>query len=312
MINVNKALKNRPIPKTEGQRLAKRVWDYREMYLLLLPSIIYVIIFHYIPMYGVIIGFQDMKIGDVYGTSTWVGLYHIKRFLKSIYLWPMLRNTLAISSLSIFLGLPITLLFAVMLHNCSNKFIKKSVQTITYVPHLLSLVVIISILRLFVASDSGLINIVRYKLGLPNIDFFSKPEYFLPMHYISGVWQSLGSSAIIFLGALSGVDEEMMEAARIDGANKARIIWSIQLPSILPTIVTVTVMNFGGILNTGVDKMSKVDVVRIVHIAAQRCAGFGNVTGKRDVQPLSEGSRTAAEQRMLREERKTAAPYTDA
>lgn len=255
MIKANKIAKTRPVSKTEGERLVKRIWDYREMYLMLIPSLIYVFIFSYIPMYGIIIGFQDMKLGDVYGQSTWVGLDHIKRFFEGIWIETLLRNTLILTAIGALLGIPLNLGLALLLHNSTNKHIKKLVQSITYVPNLLSLVLIIGILNLFVDREGGLINIVRQLMGYPKFDFYASVDAFLPMYILSGIWQGTGAGAIIYIGALAGVDEEMVEAARIDGASKLRIIWNIQLPSIKPTLVTMMIMNFGHVFAVGADKI---------------------------------------------------------
>lgn len=255
MIKANKIAKTRPVNKTEGERLVKRIWDYREMYLMLIPSLIYVFIFSYIPMYGIIIGLQDMKLGDAYGQSTWVGLYHIKRFFESIWIETLLRNTLILTAIGALVGIPLNLGLALLLHNSTNKYIKKLVQSITYIPNLLSLVLIIGILNLFVDREGGLINIVRQLLGYPKFDFYASVDAFLPMYILSGIWQGTGAGAIIYIGALAGVDEEMVEAARIDGAGKLRIIWNIQLPSIKPTLVTMMIMSFGQVFSVGADKI---------------------------------------------------------
>ncbi len=255
MIKANKIAKTRPVNKTEGERLVKRIWDYREMYLMLIPSLIYVFIFCYIPMYGIIIGLQDMNLGDTYGQSTWVGLYHLKRFFEGIWIKPLLRNTLLITAIGALTGIPFNLGLALLLHNSTNKYIKKLVQSLTYIPNLLSLVLLIGILNLFVDREGGLINIIRHALGYSQIDFYATAEAFLPMYFISGIWQTTGAGAIIYIGALAGVDEEMVEAARIDGAGKLRIIWNIQLPSIKPTVVTMMIMNFGAVFGVGADKV---------------------------------------------------------
>lgn len=242
-------------PKNKWQRLGMRVWDYRELYLMLLPTIIYVFIFNYVPMYGIIIGFQDMKIGDPYGTSTWVGLYHFERFFTGSFIGDILKNTLLITVIGMFLSIPCNLGLALFLHNSNNKFIKKSVQTISYIPNLLALTIIVAILKLFVNPEGGLINIVLNAMGKDTIDFMGENWATLPMYFISGIWAGTGAGAIIYLGALAGVDEEMIEAARIDGASKLRIIWNIQLPSIKPTVVTMMIMNFGKVFAVGADKL---------------------------------------------------------
>ncbi len=255
MIKASNRLADRPVPKTAGQRLLKNIWDFREMYILVIPAIIYVFIFNYIPMYGIVIAFQDAKLAKGFGASEWMGLYHFKRFFNGIYFERLMLNTFNTSIWSHIFGMPVSLGFALCLHNATNKHLKKFSQSMTYFPSLLSMVLVMTIVKLFIDRNGGLINFLFFQWGLPQVDFFALPEAVIPIYVISGVWQGTGSGCIIYLGALAGVDEEMVEAARIDGASKLRIIWSIQLPSILPTLVTMLILNMGSIFSVGAEKM---------------------------------------------------------
>lgn len=255
MVKVGNRLDNPPKVKTAGQRLVKRVWDYREMYLLLLPAFVAVAIFSYYPMYGVIMAFQNVKIGIPIIQNEWVGLHHIKKFFESLWFETTMTNTVILAVAQNIIYPPFALGLALMLHNCNNKYIKKWTQSLTYIPHLLSTVVVISILRVFIARSSGLINNLFEVLGMERIDFLSLPEAAIPLYIIVGLWQNTGYSAVVYIGALASVDEQMVEAARIDGASKWRIIWNIQLPTIMPTVITMLILSFGSLFGASTERM---------------------------------------------------------
>ena len=239
-----------------SNRVAKDLWRDRMLYLFLLPAILVVFIFSYIPMYGVLMGFQDVKIGDSFGTSEWIGLYHFWRFFKGNFINIILKNTAVIAIATSLFSIPCALTLALMLHNSTNPVIKKLCQSATYIPHLLSTVIVVSILRLFVNREGGLINILLVNVFQTEaIDFFAEPAAFVPMYVISGIWSSCGYNAVVYIGALASVDEEMVEAARIDGASKLQIIWHIQLPSIRHTVVTMLILSMGNLFAVGTDKV---------------------------------------------------------
>lgn len=250
----NKLQKQQPI-QNEGIRLARRVWSYREMYLLLLPAVVLVFVFAYIPMYGVIMSFQDVSFGDKFGQSDWVGLYHFKRFFNSIWIGTLLKNTATMAVVATLCNWPAALGLAFMLHNCTNPFIKKMTQSLTYIPYLFSTVVIINIFRILLNYDTGIINHALELLGLERIRFMIREEWVVPIYVLSGIWANTGSAAVVYIGALAGVDEQMVEAARIDGASKWRIIWNIQFPSILPTVITMLILNLGDLFSIGAEKV---------------------------------------------------------
>lgn len=250
----NKLQKQQPI-QNEGIRLARRVWSYREMYLLLLPGFILEFIFSYLPMYGIIMAFQDVGFGDKFGQSDWVGLYHIKRFFESIWIETLLKNTAITAFVGLLCSWPAALALAFMLHNSTNPYIKKMTQSLTYIPHLFSTVVVINIFRIMLNYNSGLINQLVVSMGLDRIRFLTREEWVVPIYVLSGIWAHTGSSAVVYIGALAGVDEQMVEAARIDGASKWRIIWNIQFPSIMPTVVTMLILGLGDLFSVGAEKM---------------------------------------------------------
>lgn len=235
--------------------LKKEIWRHRELYFFILPGFIALIIFSYGPMYGIVTAFQDVKFGRGYGMNDWVGLYHFKRFFNSTWFWPIMVNTISVSFLKQIFAWPVPIMLALALHNCTNKGIKKTAQMTSYLPHLLSVVVVVSIVNVFCAGDYGLINILLRKMGLEAISFFGEPKWVYPMYIISDIWKDAGYSAVVYMGALSSVDEELMEASRIDGANKMQSVWYIQLPCIIPTVVTMLIMSIGNLFAMGADKM---------------------------------------------------------
>lgn len=280
----------RPLAKTKGQRLAKEIRRNWELYMFLIPSAFILILFSYVPMYGLIMAFQNAKAGAILGQSEWVGLYQFQKFFTGMYFGTTVKNTVTVAFTSSLLYWPSALFLALLLHNSTNTHIKKAAQSLTYVPHLLSTVLIFSILTLFVEKHSGLINIFRSTvLGLDKIDFFLLDEAVIPMYIITGIWQNTGYNAIVYLGALSAVDEGLVEAARIDGASKLRIIWDIQLPTILPTIVTMLILNMGHLFSVGTDKM----LLLQTDFNLEASEIIGTYTYKMGVQQMNYGFSTA-------------------
>lgn len=257
MIKANNKLPDTPAVLTGKKKLWKKVWEYREMYVFLFLGILTTLIFSYGPMYGLIMAFQDARLGAIVGQSEWVGLYQFDLFFNGLWFDIVLWNTVKFSLAGNFLYWPAALALALMLHNSTNNTLKKITQNLTYVPHMLSIVVVFSIVNLFIDHHYGLINIMLTRLTgeLSEINFYLIPEAILPLYLIIGIWQNTGYSAIVYIGALSSVDEEMVEAARIDGASKWRIIWNIQLPTILPTVVTMLVMNLANVFSVGTEKL---------------------------------------------------------
>ncbi|HHU60257.1 TPA: sugar ABC transporter permease [bacterium] len=227
------------------------------MYLLILLPLIYLTIFHYVPMYGVIISFKNFKpVLGIVG-SEWIGLYHFQRFFNQTRFWMILKNTFTLSLYSLIAGFPLPIILALSLNSCHFPKLKKITQTVSYVPHFISTVVFVGIINIFFAPSLGLFSQILNKIGIiegPLMTLLEKSAF--PHLYVwSGIWQGLGWNSIIYIAALSGVDPSIHEAALVDGANKFQRVRHIDIPSIVPTIVILLILNCGSILNLGFEKI---------------------------------------------------------
>jgi len=248
---VNTALmKNMPAWK----RNIKRVLSSWQLYVLILPGILYILVFSYFPMYGIQIAFKDFRPTKGIWGSEWVGLKHFIRFFKFPNFWQYIRNTVILSLYGIF-TFPIGIVFSLLLNELPNQKFKKTVQMITYAPHFISTVVLCGMVLLFFSETNGFVNPIIEGLGFERIAFLEDVRYFRSLYIGSGVWQNLGWSTIIYLAALAGVSPELIEAARIDGANRLQIIIHINIPTIMPTIIIMFIMSFGSILSVGFEKI---------------------------------------------------------
>lgn len=232
--------------------IGKREW---QLWLLVLPAVVFFLIFHYAPMYGLVIAFKRYSVSKGIGESPWVGLMYFKRFFNSTQCWELIVNTLILSFYQLLAAFPPPLILAFMLNHTRTKWVKKFVQTITYAPHFISLVVMTGMLTLFGSPSSGIINILIKQLGGQPIYFMAEPEWFRHVFVFSHVWQHTGYQAIIFLAALTAVDVSQYEAATLDGATKLQKIRYIDLPAIVPTLVTVLLLQVGRMLNVDTQKV---------------------------------------------------------
>lgn len=230
----------------------KRCW---QLYILLLPAILYLFIFNYLPMAGIQIAFRDYKFSEGIWGSAWVGLKHFIKFFDSIQFSTLLINTLKISVYALVFGFPIPILLALLLNESKSVRLKKIVQSLTYAPYFISTVVLVSMLSLFLSPSTGVINKIIEFFGGTAYDFMGSASAFRSVYVISGIWQGAGWSAIIFIAALAGIDPQLHEAAEIDGANRLQRIWHINLPGIIPTAVTVFILNCGSIMSVGFEKV---------------------------------------------------------
>lgn len=224
------------------------------IYFMLIPVVAYYIIFHYIPMAGTVIAFQNFKITKGIFNSEFVGFKWFQQFLNDVYFWRLLKNTLVINLYNLVLGFPMPIILALLLNEVRNKAFKKTVQTITYMPHFISVVIICGIITNFVSTD-GVINSVIKTFGGEALPFLTDPKYFPAVYTISGIWQNIGWSSIIYLSALSSIDQELYEAAAIDGASRWKQTLHITLPGILPTISILLIMQIGQMLSVGYEKI---------------------------------------------------------
>lgn len=233
--------------------LRKGMKRYWQLYLLLLPALIYLIIFRYGPMYGILMAFENFKPKKGILGSEWVGLEHFIRFFQYPEFWNLIKNTLSISLYTL-CTFPCAIILALLFNEIRSTKFKKTVQMVTYAPYFLSTVVLCSLVTLMVGRDGPLGHLYAMITG-NSIDMLSVPEYFSSIYVWSGVWQSTGWGTIIYLAALSGVSEDLVEAARIDGASKFKIMWHVHIPGIMPTIVIMFIMQVGNILTVGFEKI---------------------------------------------------------
>ena len=236
------------------KRFIRRLAEDWPLYVLLLPGFAYVLVFNYFPMYGVQIAFKDYSTRLGIWGSKWVGVKHFARFLSYPAFLRIVLNTLTLSLYSI-ATFPCAVIAALLINELDNARFKRAVQMISYAPHFISTVVICGMLKIFFARSNGLINNVIEMLGGARYDFLSDPRCFPHIYVWSGVWQGLGWNTIIYLAALSGVSPEIQEAARIDGANRLQIVWYVNLPTILPTVMTMLILSCGSVLSVGFEKV---------------------------------------------------------
>lgn len=221
---------------------------------MILPVIIYYILFHYKPMYGAIIAFKDFSPLLGIERSPWVGFKHFKDFFNGYYFWRILRNTIVISLNSLLFGFPAPIIFALLLNELRNQRFKRIVQTVTYMPHFISLVVICGMIKEFTMSTGVIPDILSY-FGFQKTNLLDKPHLFVPIYVISGIWQEVGWESIIYLAALASIDPELYEAAAIDGAGRWKQLWNVTLPGIVPTIMILLVLRIGRLLSVGHEKI---------------------------------------------------------
>ena len=232
----------------------RRVLTSWQLYALLLPGVVYLFVFSYMPMYGLQIAFKNYRPSLGIWGSPWVGMKHFLRFFSFPDFWKLIRNTVLISVYSI-CTFPIGIIFALMINELQNQKFKKTVQMLTYAPHFISTVVVCGMILLFFNQSYGIINNIRAFFGMERIPFMEEARYFRSLYVGSGIWQGLGWSTIIYLAALAGVSPELVEAARIDGATRFQIIRYVNVPTIMPTIIILFIMNFGSILSVGFEKI---------------------------------------------------------
>ena len=241
--------------KSYWQRLKIDLIRYKYLYLFFaLPVVVYYIIFKYVPLYGLQIAFKEYRISRTMWECPWVGFAHFEEFFSSIYFVRTLRNTIVISLLDLAFGFPAPILFALLLNEVRNEKFKKVVQTVTYLPHFVSTVVICGLLVTFSAKE-GLFNTIIEFFGGERTDLLMSKEAFRPIYIASGVWSGFGWGSIIYLSALASVDQEQYEAAYIDGAGRFQRMFHITLPGIMPTIVIKLIMDVGGLMGVGSEKI---------------------------------------------------------
>lgn len=226
------------------------------LYIFLLPAVIMVAIFCYAPMYGVLMAFQNYSPSKGILGSPWVGFEWFERFFNMPRFWQILGNTLTLSVYSLIVGFPIPIILAVLINSVESNRFRRVTQTVTYMPHFISTVVLVGMITVFLSPRSGFLNHMLEMVGAAEDTYYmGVAEYFPHIYVWSGVWQDMGWNSIIYLAALTGVDQALHEAAQVDGATKLQRIWHIDLPAIIPTMVILLILNVGSIMSVGYEKV---------------------------------------------------------
>jgi putative aldouronate transport system permease protein len=250
-------MKTNVLPQTKKKRgFIGNIKKYWQLYVFLLLPLTYIIIFAYGPMFGLQIAFKEFSSSKGILGSPWVGLKYIKKFINSYQFWRIIRNTFVVSLYSLIARFPVPIMLAICINVMRNKFCKKATQMIVYMPHFISVVVLVGMLNQFFNPYVGLYgNLYKFFMGANAPDLMTKPSSFLHMYVWSGIWQNAGWDSIIYIAALAGVPLDLHEAAEVDGASRFRRVLSIDLPAIMPTIVILLVLNVGQLMNLGFEKI---------------------------------------------------------
>ena len=247
MTDLNKRLER----QERRRRILKSIYRDKWLYILLIPVLANFIIFHYIPFYGIQIAFKRYDLVRGISGSRWVGLANFKNFFSSFYARTIIGNTFRISILSILIGFPIPITFAILLNELRSRRYKKFVQTVSYLPYFISVVVVVSIVKTMVALDSGVINVILERMNVKPIYFLGEDKYFFPIYMTIMIWRYTGFDAIIYIASISTIDPQLYQAAEVDGAGRISKIIHITIPSILPTIIILFILRMGNIMNVG-------------------------------------------------------------
>ncbi len=233
------------------RRSLRRHW---QLYLLIIPPLLYFVVFKYVPMSNIVIAFKNYSVVRGVWESPWVGLKNFEMFFRNPVFWILIKNTLLLSGYAILAGFPIPLMLALMLNEVRHRFFKKTVQLVTYAPYFISTVVIVSMMILLTAPRLGLVSKTFGFFGVDAPDLFGNPDYFRHIYVWSDVWQTAGYAAVIYLAALSAVDPALYESAKVDGASRLRRIWHVDLPGVMPTAMIILILSVGSIMAVGFEK----------------------------------------------------------
>ncbi|WP_412459195.1 ABC transporter permease [Alkalihalobacillus trypoxylicola] len=222
---------------------------------MILPAIICVFIFNYIPMYGIQLAFREFDFTAGITGGEWVGLKYFEQFVQSHMFWDLMRNTILISLATIVVGFPAPIILALLINQIRFKRTKRVLQTTVYLPHFISIVVIVGLLHVLLSPETGIIGHIMSAIGLGHINLLASTSTFIPVYVLSDVWQHVGWNSIIYLAALAGVDPQLYDSAKIDGASRWQIIRNVEIPAIIPTIIILLILNMGSIISTGFEKI---------------------------------------------------------
>lgn len=228
--------------------------DY-QLWLMILPAIIVVFVFNYIPMYGIQLAFREYDFSQGITGGEWVGLKYFEQFINSHMFADLMRNTIFISLATILIGFPAPIILALLINQIKWKRAKKTLQTTVYLPHFISMVVMVGLLNVMLSPNTGIIGHLMGALGFGEVNLLASTKTFVPVYVLSDIWQHVGWNSIIYLAALSSVDPQLYDSAKMDGANRWQIIRNVELPAIVPTIIILLILNMGSIISTGFEKI---------------------------------------------------------
>ncbi|NLN41291.1 MAG: sugar ABC transporter permease [Clostridiales bacterium] len=256
MSSIERSLNVKAKPARKRSFLSALVSDY-QLWLMILPAIIVIFIFNYIPMYGVQLAFRDFDFTKGITGGKWAGLKYFKQFFNSPMFWPTIVNTFRIAATNIFFGFPAPILLALILHQLRNQRIKEGLQTVVYMPHFISTVVMVAMINIMLSPRTGLVSNLLKSIGLvqPDTNLLGSTKTFVPVYVLTEIWQHCGWNSIIYFAALSTVDQELYDACKIDGANRLQTVRHIEIPALVPTIVILLILNMGNVLNVGFEKV---------------------------------------------------------
>jgi len=246
------------LPRTRAKRrkaLWTVLWRHRALYLMILPGVVYFLVFKYVPMGGLVIAFQDYQPFLGILDSPWVGFDHFVRLFTQGTFFMLLRNTLVLSLLLMLISFPVPIILALLLNELRGIVFKRSVQTVIYIPHFMSWVIVVSLFYVMLTTDGGAVNKLITAMGGEPISFLTDPDWLRPMYVFQHIWRTAGWGTIVYLAALTAVDTTLYEAAEIDGANRWQQTWHITLPAIRPTIIVLFILSIGDFLELGFEHM---------------------------------------------------------
>lgn len=243
------------IARKPFKKILSQMYADRQLYIMLIPFLLFYALFVYKPMWGLQVAFKDYNIFKGMSGSEWVGFKNFQGVFGNPYFFRILRNTLLISFYSLIFSFPMPIILALLLNEVRNKKFKGTIQTLTYLPYFISAVVVCGMVTSFLSPSTGIVNIILDKLGFDKVYFLSKPQYFRTIFILQGIWQNTGYSSIVYIAALGGIDMELYDAANVDGCGRWKQMLHVTLPGLLPTIVTLFIINVGNVLNVNYEKI---------------------------------------------------------
>ncbi|MCL3777131.1 MULTISPECIES: ABC transporter permease subunit [unclassified Actinomyces] len=244
-----------PAAPRRRRGLADHVKRYWQLWLMVMPALVFVAVFSYVPMYGIQLAFKELDFQAGLTGGDFVGLRYFRQFFDSPMFTTLMRNTVLIAVSTLVLGFIAPILLALLINQVMRSSVKRWIQTITYLPHFISVVVIVGMLQVFLSPSDGLLTRLLAALGVTGVNFLGDTRAFVPVYVLSDVWQHVGWNSIIYLAALAGVNTQLYEAARIDGANRWQLIRHVDIPALVPTMIILLILNMGNVLNTGFEKV---------------------------------------------------------